>query len=83
MPPMSGTIGALNVTIKKPDSSLNTGGAAPCCLHRSITRLVPRPQISTAPVRWKASAIKGLVGFDLWGPDSFLMVMPVGMRPQL
>jgi hypothetical protein len=38
--------------------------------HASITRLVPRPQISTAPVRWKASAMRGFLGMEGCGPDS-------------
>jgi len=47
-----------------------TGAATPFCLHNAITRLVPRSQTSTAPVRWKAPAISELVGFESCRPES-------------
>lgn len=38
--------------------------------------------ISTAPVRWKASAISGLRSTDMWLPESDSMVTPARQAAQ-
>jgi hypothetical protein len=83
----SATICALNVTIRKSCRCSKVGAAAPCFLHIAITRFVPRPQTSTAPVRWKAAAVKNfadvaarvrgnpvLLNRQFPGPQDFLAV---------
>ncbi len=66
----SGPIGARNVTTTEPQRSSNVGGSMPHRWHSSMTRLVPRPQASMAPVRWNVSAINWLRSTDGCGPVS-------------
>ena len=51
--PAPGPMDTQKVTTKAPPSSWKLGGSAPHRSHSSITRFVPRPQTSTAPVRWR------------------------------
>jgi len=55
---------ALNVTVTAPEASVNVGSAMPSARHASMTRLVPRPETSMAPVLWNAPASSGLRGIE-------------------
>jgi len=50
------------LTVSAPPRSSKLGGVTSHRWHSSITRLVPRPEASTARVQWKVSAIRGLRG---------------------
>ena len=61
-----GAMAARNVTVTPSPASSKVGASIPWRSQASMTRFVPRPQTSTAPVLWNASAMSGLRKTDLW-----------------